>query len=220
MPTSTCPYSRAPPPPTRPVTGDREPRAELLTCVGEVEGHADGVVVPRGHGGVGWVEQHTVWPQQRLHLSLQALPHAHQLGVDARAEFHHPLRQPQGCRVRAEQGRRLHQVCGMRRSALHHLYGLSAHPRLEGWSRALSALINQQHSTANEGSPLIAGLPMLTDGWQCVRGHPHQPLQQLPQRPHRLPVVPQQLREALRLLQAHAHLLQQQPCMHFPLQAS
>lgn len=42
----------------------------LLTCVGKIEGHADGGVVPGGNGGVREVEQHPIRPQERLHLLL------------------------------------------------------------------------------------------------------------------------------------------------------
>lgn len=77
---------------------------QLLTCVGEVEGHAQWGVVPWSYGGVGWVEEHSIWPQQGLHLSLQALPHAHQLGVSTKVEFHQLLRQPQGYSARVQTG--------------------------------------------------------------------------------------------------------------------
>lgn len=77
-------------------------KSELLTCVGEVEGHAYGGVVPGSYSGVGGVEEHPIRPQQGLHLLLQALPHAHQLGIPTRVEFHQLLRQPQSCRPRAQ----------------------------------------------------------------------------------------------------------------------
>lgn len=42
----------------------------LLTCVGKIEGHADGGVVLGGDGGVRGVEEHPIRPQQCLHLLL------------------------------------------------------------------------------------------------------------------------------------------------------
>lgn len=91
-------------------------------------------------------------------------------------------------------------------------------PRVEQSNLGTHQEVNSALITANEGSPLSPPLPAakpaapphstglaLTDGREGVRRHPHQPLHQLPQRPHRLPVIREQVREELRILQAHTH---------------
>lgn len=76
----------------------------LLTCVGKIEGHADGGVVLGGYDGVRGVEKHPIRPQQCLHLFLQALPHAHQLGLPTKVEVHQLLCQSQGCSKKQKWG--------------------------------------------------------------------------------------------------------------------